>query len=218
MQEHFSKFTDNTGLIQWEKDENGKPTGTALGCVATDGEKFQYSEPFVCEGAVEDWLLALMNHQVDSFRFKLNEAINFFVEYPRDRWIKMFCAQHCISAGQVWWTTEVNTSFERLEQGNEGAMKEYYSACSQALLQYANLVLGDLSKEMRVKIKTLITIDVHGRDIVKKLVDEKVDNALAFSWQSQLKYRWNDDSSDQKTDCYSASPHSPDFDRVSTRI
>ena len=31
------------------------------------------------------------------------------------------------------------------------------------------MVLGDLSKEKRVKVKTLITIDVHARDIVLKL-------------------------------------------------
>ena len=40
VQEHFSKFTDATGAIQWAEDpETGKLTGTANGCVATDGEK-----------------------------------------------------------------------------------------------------------------------------------------------------------------------------------
>ena len=38
--------------------------GTALGCVATDGERLPYPDPFVCEGAVEDWLLGLFKHQV----------------------------------------------------------------------------------------------------------------------------------------------------------
>ena len=78
------------------------------------------------------------------------------------------------------------------------AMKEYLQQCMQGLSMWANMVLGDLSKEMRVKIKTLITIDVHGRDIVKKLIDEKVDNAQAFAWQCQRKCSWDG----PRDDCY----------------
>ena len=51
------------------------------------------------------------------------------------------------------------------------------------------MVLGELTKGDRNKIKTLITIEVHARDIVNRLVEQKVENASSFAWQSQLKYR-----------------------------
>jgi len=35
---------------------------------------------------------------------------------------------------------------------------------------------------------TLCTIDVHARDVCQKLLDERVDEASAFQWQSQLRY------------------------------
>jgi len=145
VQEHFSKFTDATGEINWEVDEStGKQTGHALGCRAKDGERFPYNEPLLCEGAVEDWLNMLMDHQCSMFRAKTKEAIDSFVEYPREKWIEMYTAQHCLSAGQVWWTAEVFIAFDRLEQGNENAMKEYFAQCVQALVLYATMVLGEM--------------------------------------------------------------------------
>ena len=200
VQEHFSKFTDATGGITWETDEAGKEIGLAKGCVSIDKETFPYQSPYRCEGQVEDWLNGLMDHQQDALKWRLFESVNTYIEQPREKWVTMYVAQLCITTSQVWWTTEVNSAFERLEQGNEQAMKEYYQQCMQGLSMWADMVLGDLSKEMRVKIKTLITIDVHGRDIVKKLIDDKIDNVMAFAWQCQLKYSWDE----ERKDCYIA--------------
>ena len=117
VQEHFSKFTDCTGAIDWAPDENGKLTGLARGCVANDGEKFNYAEHLNCEGAVEDWLNELMDHQVVMFRNRTKEAIDGFAEMPRETWLQTFTSQHCLTGNQVWWTSEVFTAFDRLEQG-----------------------------------------------------------------------------------------------------
>jgi dynein heavy chain len=140
VQEHFSKFTDCTGEIDWALDDSGKMTGLAKGCKSNDGERFPYATSLQCEGAVEDWLNVLIRHQCAMFRDRAKIAIDAKVEMKAEDWIEMFIAQHCLSAGQVWWTTEVYTAFDRLEQGNENAMKEYYQQCVQALVLYATMV------------------------------------------------------------------------------
>ena len=38
----------------------------------------------------------------------------------------------------------------------------------------------------------LITIDVHNCDIVQSMVDDRIDSVEAFSWQSQLRYYWDE--------------------------
>ena len=43
---------------------------------------------------------------------------------------------------------------------------------------------------------TICTIDVHSRDVVSKMIQNKVDSNLSFSWQSQLRHRWDDAESD----------------------
>ena len=45
---------------------------------------------------------------------------------------------------------------------------------------------------------TICTIDVRSRDVVGKLISHKIESALAFMWQSQLRHRWDDGD----RDCY----------------
>jgi hypothetical protein len=50
------------------------------------------------------------------------------------------------------------------------------------------MINSDLSKLDRKKFITLCTIDVHARDVVQRLIDERVESGSAFQWQSQLRY------------------------------
>ena len=54
------------------------------------------------------------------------------------------------------------------------------------------LINGDLTKNERKKLITLCTIDVHARDVVQRLIDERLESAAAFQWQSQLRYSQHD--------------------------
>lgn len=56
------------------------------------------------------------------------------------------------------------------------------------LVGLIELINGDLSKLDRKKLITLCTIDVHARDVVQRLIDERVESATCFQWQSQMRY------------------------------
>jgi dynein heavy chain, axonemal len=51
-------------------------------------------------------------------------------------------------------------------------------------------VAAPLKSDVRSKVIALITLDVHGRDVVANLVKEKVESQSAFRWQSQLRYNY----------------------------
>jgi dynein heavy chain len=55
---------------------------------------------------------------------------------------------------------------------------------------------GKMDKGDRRKIITLVTIDVHARDVVGRLVQARVESADCFEWQSQLRYRLNETTGD----------------------
>lgn len=38
---------------------------------------------------------------------------------------------------------------------------------------------------------TVCTIDVHSRDVIAKMISQKVESSTAFQWQSQLRHRWD---------------------------
>jgi dynein heavy chain, axonemal len=57
--------------------------------------------------------------------------------------------------------------------------------------QLADLVIEinkPLKKLDRATLITLCTIDVHARDVLARLIDERVEDATCFQWQSQLRY------------------------------
>jgi hypothetical protein len=57
------------------------------------------------------------------------------------------------------------------------------------LNELIELLLGDLTKGERQKVNTICTIDVHCRDVVAKLIQQKIETAASFQWQSQLRHR-----------------------------
>lgn len=56
--------------------------------------------------------------------------------------------------------------------------------------QLADLI-DEINKDQkgldRKKLITLCTIDVHARDVVQRLIDERVEDYMCFQWQSQLR-------------------------------
>lgn len=125
-----------------------------------------------------------------SIRQYFGEAIVSYEEKPREQWLFDFMAQVSLCGSQIWWTTEVNMAFSRLEEGYDNALKDYYKKQLSQLSTLITLLIGELSKQDRQKIMTICTIDVHSRDVVSKLIQAKVEAGSAFQWQSQLRHRF----------------------------
>ncbi len=66
----------------------------------------------------------------------------------------------------------------------------YEKQCAQ-LSDIIEIINGELSSNDRKKLITLCTVDVHARDVVQRLIDEKTENANCFQWQSQMRYVYN---------------------------
>lgn len=79
-----------------------------------------------------------------------------------------------LSCTQIWWTTEVGIAFARVEEGYENALKEYHKKQVTQLNTLVTMLIGQLSKGDRQKIMTICTIDVHARDVVAKMIAQKV--------------------------------------------
>ena len=58
-------------------------------------------------------------------RHYFGEAVVSYEDSPREKWIFDYPAQVSLCGTQIWWTTEVNLAFARLDEGYENAMKDY---------------------------------------------------------------------------------------------
>jgi len=62
------------------------------------------------------------------------------------------CLQVALLGTQIWWTTEVNIAFSRLEEGYENAMKDYYKKQVSVLRKFASIVYAGLGKKRSVAL------------------------------------------------------------------
>ncbi|XP_059938625.1 dynein axonemal heavy chain 9 isoform X2 [Mesoplodon densirostris] len=194
VQRHLSKLFDNMAKMQFQLDGSEKPTKISLGMYSKEEEYVAFSEPCDCSGQVEIWLNHVLAHMKATVRHEMTEGITAYEEKPREQWLFDYPAQVALTCTQIWWTTEVGMVFARLEEGYENAMKDYYKKQVAQLKTLITMLIGRLSTGDRQKIMTICTIDVHARDVVAKMIAQKVDNAQAFLWLSQLRHRWDDEA------------------------
>lgn len=57
----------------------------------------------------------------------MGEAVSAYEEKPRDQWLFDYPAQVSLCGTQIWWTTETNLAFERLEEVLEYTQYSIYT-------------------------------------------------------------------------------------------
>lgn len=195
---HLTKLFDSIAKLDFIENADDKNHISAKGMIAKDGEYVEFDKMADCNGPVEVWLNRIQSAMRSSLRFYISEAVVAYEEKQREQWLFDYPAQVSLCGTQIWWTTEVNIAFGRLEEGYDNAIKDYYKKQVSQLSVLITLLLGELSKGDRQKIMTICTIDVHSRDVVSKLIQSKVESASAFMWQSQLRHRYDD----AERDCF----------------
>lgn len=178
-----------------EGEENtlGHPEA-AKAMIAKDKECIVFPYLFEMRGAVENWLNELVKCMQYTLKHALSnsmaDAAAWELVKSREDWILSIAGQVALVTSQIMWTEEVDEALEGMESGNEDALKKYGDLCTLRLDGLIKLVQGELSRGDRVKIITVITIDVHNRDVVSALMAKRVENASDFKWQSQMRYYW----------------------------
>ncbi|KAM4626866.1 dynein axonemal heavy chain 11-like [Discoglossus pictus] len=191
---HLLKLFDNIADLKFDDEET--QVQSAIAMYSREGEFMNFTKPCICEGQAEGWLQHLENTMKSTVQQEIMEAVTGYEDKPRDQWMFDYSAQVALTCSQIWWATDVEIVFERLEEGFESALKDYNRKQIAQLNALINMLLGELTPGDRQKIMTICTIDVHARDVVAKLIAQKVSSGQAFAWLSQLRHRWDDDLKD----------------------
>ena len=80
------------------------------------------------------------------------------------------------------WTDETNRAFDELEGGRENAMVQHLDAVKARIEKLIERVRNPLVADLRTKIITIITIDVHSRDTIRDFVLKKIIDSNLFAW------------------------------------
>lgn len=170
---------------------------TATAMVAGDGERVEFVSPLELTGPVERWLDDLSKTMQQTLQGETSRALSrtasWSREQPRHKWVLEFPAQVVQLASQIVWTDECRNAIEELENGQENALEKYLKVCNDRLRDLIELVQTPLSTEERAKVIALLTLDVHGKEVVENLIKRKIESIDDFAWRSQLRYYWKDE-------------------------
>jgi dynein heavy chain, axonemal len=164
------------------------PAKNSNGMHSKLGEFVPFTGIFTCNGAVESYLCDIERQMQHTLRDLLEVAKQtadlWELEKKRHDWLEDYCEQIALLGTQLMWTEGVARAFEELEGGSESAMKDYLNFILIGIKNLIERVREDLTSLIRNRIITIITIDVHARDVVDMFVNKKIADQQHFAWQS----------------------------------
>ena len=86
----------------------------------------------------------------------------------REDWVQEWPGQVVLCVSQIYWTSEVHEAV----RGGPAGLQEYYDKLQAQLADIVKLVRGKLSKQTRITLGALVTIDVHARDVVMDMIEK----------------------------------------------
>lgn len=106
-------------------------------------------------------------------------------------------AQIALMGLQILWTTKINDGIDRISKGDRNAMETKKKETIEMMTLLSAMCLEDIKTSVdRTKVETLVTIQVHQKDITLELVDLKVRDINDFNWQKQTRLLWKADNHD----------------------
>ncbi|XP_074478915.1 dynein axonemal heavy chain 2 [Sebastes fasciatus] len=196
MQPHLKKCFDNIKSLRMEKAN--KHEQEAIGMFSADGEFIEFTHKVQLERPVEVWLCDVEETMRITLKDSLSSCLLALKKTgQRDKWVKDWPGQMLITASQIKWTTDVTKSLitgkERADKSSLKSMKKKQVSMLQC---YSEIIRGNLSKVLRLKIVALVTVEVHARDVIDKLAKASFCDVNAFEWLSQLRLYWEKDVDD----------------------
>eukprot|EP00736_Rhodelphis_marinus_P005351 Rmarinus@m.11280 len=167
----------------------------AYGFVSEEGEWLAFKEPVHLHGQSEKWLADVLEGLHGTVQQLVTEAITTYGEHQLNDWILTHCTQAVLVAAAAWYTHEVSLAFDKLQQGNERAMREYLRVRLTRIATLTRLLEGgQLSELEQQKVMNLLTFNIHARDVLEALIMHQTERPDSFLWTGQLRVSWDEET------------------------
>ncbi|CAM9277540.1 unnamed protein product [Ascophyllum nodosum] len=193
VQPHLRKCFDNLVGLAFG-DEPGSIDIHSM--VSPEGESVPLGKNLKARGYVEDWLSQVEARMKTSLHGFMKAGLLDYDTKPRDEWVGCHPGQVVATVAQMTWARGTEKALRADDPVAE--MERWYDTYVVELTKLIVRIRGDLSKLERSIIVALVTTDVHARDIIDELHENKasVDSMQNFTWQQQLRYYWDMDLDD----------------------
>jgi dynein heavy chain len=138
------------------------------------------------KGAVERWLLQVEGAMMDTLRDVTKASNEAYAVSERPKWCCEWPGQVVLCTDCIYWTAEVEEALKGRRIG------DYEQKLFKQLSDIVIYIRGTMTKLNRTTVCAMVTIDVHARDVVTQLKDDRCESPEDFGWLQQLRYYWQE--------------------------
>jgi dynein heavy chain len=215
IQAYYEKVFDSISCVEHDKKDKAL-IREIISREGSSDERITLRRPVKAAGNIEDWLGVLLAEMRRSMKELAEEAANEIAAIGAAAaagggstagldmlrgFVDGACGQYSLLGLQLMWTADCQQALEAGKAGKKNAMRDANDRALAVLSTLSSWCLQDLGSKMnRTKIETLVTIQVHQRDVINDLYGlyraKKVAGADDFAWQQQCRFYWQPDGSD----------------------
>lgn len=137
-----------------------------------DGEYVAFQDMLILSGPSPRWLGTIeaamrvtLKDLLRSTRKSLKKMMS-----AREKWLTMWPGQLCLTSSKIQWTSDCTRNLTICKLvGQKTPLKKLRRKQNSVLMKLSDMSRKDLNKQMRLKVNTLITIEIHGRDVIDKM-------------------------------------------------
>lgn len=199
VQRHLCKCFDALVSLELSEDSN-HPAGSGVSgsrnyqeivaMISPEGERVAFGRNLKARGNVEDWLNAVLANMKATLHRHIKSCLLDYQHASRENWLFRHPAQAVAVVSYIIWARECETCFRSASHDPIRELKLWHQTICTQLSNLTRLVRTSLSTLQRSLVVSLVTTDVHFRDVVEDLVERKVTSADDFIWVQQLRYNW----------------------------
>ncbi|OQS05067.1 dynein heavy chain, outer arm [Thraustotheca clavata] len=193
VQQYYEKIFDSVDQVVHDKQDKRKITHLKS-IVGNDEEIIVMTKHVLAEGNIEDWLCALEKEMFATMKSLCRDTASDCVNLSLREFVTKTCGQFALLGIQLLWTAQSQEALQKCKSV-KGIMSDTSKKQVMLLSELSSWCLTDLGTKLnRIKIETLITIQVHQRDCFADLArlfkDRKISDASDFEWLKQARLYW----------------------------
>jgi len=178
--------------------DEGRPHAVSL-IAGVGKEVLDFEPPVPLNGKVEIYMQTILDALKYALFCNLKRSLDRYQKLLRHDWVNFTeegsdrpadAAAVILLGLAVNYVQEVEDTFALMGEGEAQAMEQYSEKQIEQLSQLIRLTQTKLGKGERQRVMVCITMDAHGRDIVKKMILQHCEVVTCFQWASQLKHKF----------------------------
>jgi len=200
MQPYYEKVFDSIDRVVHNKTDKSLIINIQSS-IGTAKETIDLFKVVKAAGNIEDWLGEVELEMQRSLKRLCEQTAQECQTFALRAMVTKSCGQFALLGIQFLWTVQCADSLSKAKT-NKGIMVETNRMNLAILQDLSSWCLEDLGPQMnRIKVETLVTIQVHQRDVFSDLTklfkERKLADTHDFEWLKQLRFSWAPNSFDE---------------------